>query len=331
MARRFYCYLDADKISFYGLINFLKKMKMNASKKKLINVRCNICGADDYNVYIKSNPLKLQDNGRQFSTTSNYVGTETIVKCKSCGLVYVNPRIGREEIVDGYAKADESTYVKESKARSATFKRCMDEIERYHPKSGRILDIGCAAGLFLEVAKKRGWEVFGVEPNRWLAEWGGKNLGIKISSKPFEEVGFKENFFDVVTLWDVLEHLADPKKALLESAKILKKDGYLVVNYPDIGSWLARLFGRKWWFILSVHLYYFTPTTIRRILEESGFEVVRIKPHFQKLSFGYLIYRMKAYSNMLYAVLAGFSRMFGLDGLEIPYYAAQTMVIARKR
>lgn len=305
----------------------IKKIK---SMKREIDVKCNICGGDDFDIFIESGKASNSDE-RRFATTSSYVGNERIVKCRNCSLVYVNPRLRREEIVDGYAKADESTYVKESKARTQTFIKCMNEIEKYAKKPGKILDVGCAAGLFLDVAKKRGWKVAGVEPNKWLADWGSSNLGIEISSKAFEDVGFEANSADVVTFWDVLEHVADPKKSLLESARILKKGGYLVVNYPDIESWPARLFGKKWWFILSVHLYYFSPSTIRRILGDSGFEVVKIQPHIQRLSFGYLLFRLGAYSQLIYKIASGVSRLLGLDSLEIPYYAGQTMVVAKKK
>lgn len=306
------------------------KMKTKNRKSNYRNVKCNICGKDDYEIYIESEPLENQDNSKKFSTTSNFVGKERIVKCKNCGLIYVNPQIDREEIIEGYSSADESTYVNEKDSRIETFKKCLEEIEKYQKTPGTLLDVGCAAGLFLEVASKKGWKVDGVEPNRWLADWGNKNLGLNIKSAPFEECGFKDGSYDVVTFWDVLEHLADPKKSLIESARILRRGGYLVINYPDIGSWLARLFGKKWWFILSVHLYYFTPVTIRRILEESGYEVVKIQPHIQKLSFGYLVYRLKAYSLTLYKVMDPVVKFLKLDKWQIPYYAGQTMVVAKK-
>jgi len=300
-------------------------------KNKLRHVRCNLCGKDSFNVYIKTKPLPDQTEERKFATTSNYVGNEQIVKCKNCGLIYVNPQIKQEEIIKGYAKADESTYIKESKARARTFAGCLKEVEKYKKPPAKLLDVGCAAGLFLNLAKMNGWEVYGVEPNKWLAEWGNKNFALKIKVCSFEKAAFPSNYFDVVTFWDVLEHLSNPKQNLKAAAKILKRGGYLVVNYPDIGSPLARLFGKKWWFILSIHLYYFTPKTITMMLEKTGFKVIKIKPHIQRLSLGYLIQRLKPYSPLLYKLMKNLVEITKLKNLEVPYYAAQTMVIAQKK
>ena len=89
-----------------------------------------------------------------------------------------------------------------------------------------------------------------------------------------------------MTLWDVLEHTPDPKSEVREAHRLLNDEGLLVINYPDIGSWIARVMGRSWVFLLDVHLYYFTRATIRKLLEDAGFEVVRIRPHFQRLALG---------------------------------------------
>ncbi len=85
------------------------------------------------------------------------------------------------------------------------------------------------------------------------------------------------------------------KREVRETHRLLKEDGLLVINYPDIGSWIARLMGRSWVFLLDVHLYYFTRATIRKLLEDAGFDVVRIRPHFQRLALGYMLRRATPY------------------------------------
>ena len=98
---------------------------------------------------------------------------------------------------------------------------------------------------------------------------------------------------DVATLWDVLEHTPDPKAVLVECRRALKPDGLLVVNYPDIGSLVARMMRRKWVFLISVHLYYFTLPTIGRMLELTGFHVIEHWQHWQRLGLGYIFRRME--------------------------------------
>lgn len=264
-----------------------------------------------------------------FSATSQSISGEQIVKCKDCGLIYVNPRPSAQLILDEYSRGEEETYIKDAEARTASFRRSLETIRKYKD-SGVLLDVGCAAGFFLEVARDAGFKVYGVEPNKWLGNWGRKNLSLDVSAESFEKVKFPQEFFDIVTFWDVLEHLTDPLFALQKTNKIMKKDGILVISYPDIDSLLARVFGRNWWFVVSGHLYYFTSGTLAEMLKKTGFEVVENRPHFQILSLPYLLLRLGRYNTRLANSLSEFSESLGLKNLFIPYYAGQRTVMARK-
>ncbi|MBS3106475.1 methyltransferase domain-containing protein [Candidatus Woesearchaeota archaeon] len=131
-------------------------------------------------------------------------------------------------------------------------------------------------------------------------------------------------------MYDVLEHMGDPKRTLQECNRILKPGGILVVNYPDIGSWLSRLMRRRWIFLLSVHIYYFTRPTIKAMLAKTGFKVEVVKPHIQTLSLGYLIYRMEAYSKLLHKTSKPVVKALRMNNLQVPYWLGQTFVLARK-
>jgi len=111
--------------------------------------------------------------------------------------------------------------------------------------------------------------------------------------------------------------------------RLLKPEGQLLVNYPDYGSGMARLLGKRWPFLLSVHLLYYTRTTMTRQLARSGFKVVRMKPHFQALKLGYILKRMEPYvgvSRHLRSLVEG----VGLGGVAVTYNMGQTLVVARK-
>lgn len=235
-----------------------------------------------------------------------------------------------DKIIKGYADSRDEKYVSQAEGRLKTFQKCLDIVEKYAPKRGRILDVGCAAGFFLKIAKERGWQTDGVEPSKWLANWGNKKYGLKIRTGTFRNAKFFSNHFDAVTMWDVLEHTPDPSAEIREAYRVLKKDGLLVVNFPNIGSKLAKIAGSRWWFLLSVHLWYFTPDTLTKMLEKNGFRVMRIKRHFQQLSLGYLVFRVKPYSKLLYKFLDAFVNAFGLQNIQVNYYASQSVVLARK-
>lgn len=293
-------------------------------------VECNLCASKKFKVIYKGISDEKGSPQEKYKSSGSQISSDQIVKCAKCGLMYVNPRLKQEIIVNGYSEGSDETFVSQAKGREITFNKCLKLIEKYR-KKGKILDIGTAGGSFLHVAKKRGWEVHGVEPNKWLCKWGKKNYGIDIKQGTIFDNEFKEDYFDVVTLWDVLEHVSDPTKLLNECRRILKKKGILIVNYPDIGSWIARLMRSKWIFLLSVHLYYFTPKTIKATLGKTGFKTLKIKPHFQTLSLGYLAYRMEPYSRFLHKISKKGIALLKLNNFQMPYWLGQTLVIARKK
>lgn len=301
-------------------------------EKRYESVNCNLCGLNDYDIV---QPARYKDETQadlaiKFRSSGDERLIDRVVKCKNCGLIYVNPRLKPELIVKGYSEGTDELFVSQADGRAKTFERCLNTIEKYK-KYGKVLDIGTAGGTFLHVAKKHGWEVYGIEPNKWLCDWGKQKYGIDIKAGTFFDHKYDENSFDVVTLWDVLEHVPDPRNMLTEIHKVLKPSGLLVVNYPDVGSWIAGLMGKRWVFWLSVHLYYFTPKTIREMLKTTGFEVVKIKPHFQTLALGYLAHRMKQYSPTIHRLAALFVNTLNLNDFLIPYWLGQTLVIARKK
>lgn len=294
-------------------------------------VNCNLCGKNDYTVVheAKCDDSEEQDLVEKFKSSGDELLVDQVVKCNNCSFQYITPRLKPDLIFKGYSMGEDPQFVSQVKGREITFKKALKNIEKF-TKIGRVLDVGTAGGSFLNVAKKRGWEINGLEPNKWLCDWGKKNYGIEISHKSLFEQNYPDNHFELVTLWDVLEHVANPRKTLQECNRILKPGGVLVVNYPDIGSWLSRVMKSRWIFLLSVHLCYFTPKTIRKMLESTGYKVEVIKPHFQKLELGYLTNRMEAYSKILHKISNGFVKTLKMDSMQVPYWLGQTFVLARK-
>jgi len=307
-------------------------MNKQLMKKTFENVKCNLCGSNNYKILYKPRyeAETQHDLIQKFRAAGDETLVDQVVKCKKCGLIYITPRIKDELIIKGYSGGSDETFVSQAKGREMTFAKSMKLIDEYYPSKGKILDIGTAGGSFLYAAKNDGWDVYGVEPNKWMADWGRKHYGINIKPGTIFDHHFPDNSFDVVTLWDVLEHVPDPSKLLTEINRILKKDGILVVNYPDIGSWIARLLRRKWMFLLSVHLYYFTPRTVRKILEKKHFKVLKIKPHFQSLALGYLAFRTKAYSKFIGTIGEKVVKKIGWNNRQASYWIGQTLVIAKK-
>jgi SAM-dependent methyltransferase len=296
------------------------------------HVPCAVCGADDYEVLY--GPQSAQETDADLAAKFRASGDEllvyALVRCRECDFRYVNPRPRADLIYLGYMDGDDPAYVSQISARERTFATSLEQIERAAGGKGCLLDVGTAAGAFVATARQRGWDAEGCEPNGWLADWGRRHYGICIRNGDLFQLDYKESSFDVITLWDVIEHTTDPRRVLDRCRALMRPNGILVVNYPDIGTWIARILGRRWPFLTSVHLSYFDRRTIRQILERTGYHVEAVKPHVQRLELDYILARASVLSRVASAAARTAVKGCGLSALEVPYWLGQTFVIARK-
>jgi SAM-dependent methyltransferase len=139
---------------------------------------------------------------------------------------------------------------------------------------GRVLDVGCGRGVLLQEFRRRGWEVQGTELSEAAASYARQTLQIPVEIGELETIGFPPNYFDAITLWHVLEHVANPRALLAEIHRVLKPDGVLLVAVPNFGSLEARVSKDKW-FHLDVprHATHFSQATLEQGLYESGFDI----------------------------------------------------------
>lgn len=201
-------------------------------------------------------------------------------RCDSCGLVYTHPIPNTET----HLAENEEKYGKpflEMQARSLNNNRkvhfkVLSEIERDSKLDGRrLLDIGCGAGQFLHSAIDGGWQAEGVELNKENAAMVEKQ-GLSVFQGTLEGAQFPDAAFDVVTLWDILEHIPDPIAFLNEVQRILKPSGLVFLQSPNIESDIADIWGNRWpWLCLPDHLYHFSPLTIDELFKKTGFSVLR--------------------------------------------------------
>ncbi len=143
---------------------------------------------------------------------------------------------------------------------------------RTQSKGGRLLEVGCNEGLFLHLARQAGWETQGVEIAELGAVYAREILNLEVFNGELIEANFPDEYFDVVTFWHVLEHLLDPQLDLREAHRILKLDGLLIVDVPNIASWQAKVFSSNWKALdIPRHLYHFSPDSLRAMLAQAGF------------------------------------------------------------
>jgi SAM-dependent methyltransferase len=205
----------------------------------------------------------------------------TFVRCQSCGLVYQNPRPTPDEMSQHYPPEYESYSTPDDTGNASWLLqqaiqlglRKRGRFITRHKQSGRLLDIGCATGFFLNGMRAQGqWDLYGVEISPYAARVAQEKYGLNVRIGTLEDAAFPDNFFDVVTLWDVLEHLHEPVKSLQEIHRVLKPDGLLVFRVPNLASLDARLFGPFWAGLDPPrHLYVFSPRTVETLLHKTGF------------------------------------------------------------
>jgi len=262
------------------IIILIQEIKMVRKKKYLNNkweyVNCNLCGNNNY-FYI------------------NYKGENRVVKCRICGLIYRNPRstkaLDREfdskNVYGDYMDFEEFV----SDAREPIFIKILGLIDgNFKEKNRKMLDIGCGKGRFLKVAKDFGWDVEGVELAKSACRYAKEKFGIDIKNKELKEASYLRDYFDVVTMWNVLDHLTDSLDTLNEIRRILKPGGLLVIRIPNVKF---HLFVHKIFIFFSfvglndpsiIVNYGFSKNTIRKILKKAGF--MNVKVSNSPVSFG---------------------------------------------
>jgi len=223
------------------------------------------------------------------------------VRCAGCGLLYINPQPADEEISalynEDYYKPwgldTDSSVVGEMKMASFYMKL---EIVEKTIKKGKVLDIGCATGFFLESAEARGWDVYGVEISEYSAGIAGEKVGAdRVFNGSLMEAKYEDGFFDVVFMSDLIEHIKDIDNFMGEVRRILKKGGITAIVTPNEASLSRKITGSFWPHFKMEHLLYFSPSTMERVLERAGFKVLSQSPASKYLNLSYMERQFSAY------------------------------------
>lgn len=250
---------------------------------------CPNCGWDDATVMIDSN-MGEADLKKGIKTV--YMLWEDThgryVRCKNCHLIYANPTEKASKINGDYSKMgnNDAPIIRGSRLRAA---KSQLGLIRKHKDGKTLLDIGCGEGFFLFNATKAGYTTKGIEISQDAAEYAEREFGLDVEAKPFEELQFPDNYFDVVTLWQVLEHVPYPLIVLKEVRRILKPEGLLATSTPDIESILAKIFRRRWWNLRRLHINQFTTRTLTDMLKRAGFNNVFSTRYREYISISMLV------------------------------------------
>lgn len=221
--------------------------------------RCNLCGSEQ-------------------AFGLHTFGKRKILCCASCSLIYTDPAT-----VDLHTRYDDSySAMIRNDFRldmpHEEYARLMLQKIGAFKRPGRLLDIGCGPGVFLAEARRRGWQGCGVELTEGNFRYATEILRLDVRKGTIEEAGFQDGSFDVITMWDVIEHIPDPSGVLAKIRRLLKDDGLLCIETPNAGSIYRKILGKRWiGFAEPSHIFAFDRKTLAALLEKTGFQTARIE------------------------------------------------------
>lgn len=253
---------------------------------------CNACGCL-YHVEQYPATATGHDSANYRCSSTEHASHGRIVECLGCGLVYTNPQLPQAEVFDLYAQVEDKTYLENVNARIRTFSYNLDRIRKFLPIRGRLLEVGSYCGIFLKVARERGYEVMGVEPSRWAAEYATRQLGIPTVSGTVRDVPGDQGEFDIVCSWDVLEHFSDPMGEIRRINSVMRKGGIFAFSTLNYDNWFPRLLGERWPWMMDMHLYYFNEKVLQTMLSQAGFRPLHVDSYCHIITLDYLCIKLE--------------------------------------
>lgn len=224
-------------------------------------------------------------------------GGREYARCRDCGAAHMTNPPGAEELDALYRDAvftlpgndqyydDDATNLRAARERRNWVERTVE--------CGRLLDIGCGCGHFLAVLDGDKWEATGVDVSPHAIGEARRRFGVRCEARRIEAMPVEwRGAFDVVTMWDVIEHLGDPSEALGHAAALLRTGGRLFLSTPDISSLAARVLGRRWHYLDPMqHLCLMSREALRQLSDRAGLRPARFGTFGRSYTIGYLTYR----------------------------------------
>lgn len=256
----------------------------------MVNVNCNLCGSPSKKILHK-------------------FGESSIVSCNKCDFVYTETRNKKGVLTiykDDYFHIENSDqkkqgyrfYEKDKEHHIYYFEKKLNLIKFFLNK-GKILDVGCALGFFMEAAEKEGFDSYGVDVSDYAISYALKKFPKRAFLSTIKEANFKRGFFDCITMFQTLEHLDDPLGNLIEANKVLKKNGFLVIATPNHNCIIRKIMGKHWFeYKPEEHLNYFDEKSLGTILEKTGYKIECIEKDMFFYPLGYILERFSYYCSI---------------------------------
>lgn len=288
------------------------------NKNKSVIIYCPICENR------KDNKFWIKKNGYN------------IYACGNCDTKFIHPQPNTNELIKIYDKdyfnRGQKYKVGESNSKNNsynhqhhTLQKRINTIMKIIP-NGRILDIGCATGEFLRLARENGYEVCGVEISEFSANYARKYYNLNIVNSNLLSANLTSSYYDVVTMWDVIEHLPDPRQTICEINRILKPGGLVMFSTGDISSFYAKMLNRFWHLLTPPqHLFFFSKKSIKKLLSNNGFELEKIYYSGKYTSIEFILFKANETYGKIIKPLAYIASVFKLKKKHIYFNICDIM------
>lgn len=275
-------------------------------EKILKDIRCCVCNNRD----IEKFSLKYQKN--------NFV----VVECDNCSFIFIPQYFSKKISYKDYKGEEvlEQVRMGNNWLKMQRHLLRFKFIKKYQPE-GDLFDLGTGWGHFLSTGRQLGYKVHGIEVSEMPYKYASNELKLPVEHVNFFNMEIKKHAYDLITMWDVLEHIPDADEVIRRSNLMLKDNGYVILQVPEIDSTIAKLFKEKWNMIGTGHANYFSKKTIKKLFEDHGFQIEKIKSSFEfKLFLMYVLGKKKTSE-------AAKQKYFNKT-TEKPMWMLKTMIIA---
>ena len=274
--------------------------------------KCPLCGSKRFKNYLVMSDYRL-------------------AKCLLCNMVWDNKPLkalkliyGENYFINDNPKGGYANYFEGMNTNKKTFYERIKRINDKISARGRMLDVGCALGDSLVEAKKLGWkDLYGIE----VSEYAYKKAisrGLKVKKGTLKNVKFPDNYFDIVTLQDVIEHVNDTKEEVKEIYRILKPEGLVFIVTPDVDGFWAKLLGKYWYhYKKGEHIMYFSQKTLKVLLKNAGYKKIETGKTYHIMSLEYIINRLRYYTPWFFGRLLNLVKGSAIGGYSFRVYIGE--------
>jgi len=270
-------------------------------------MKCPLCGSQKF----KSKIIKTQE--------VDSPKLSTLLECLFCELAFTDDFLDDRNFIYGnnyiaWHQAIDNDENLIAASKKITFKKQLGSLFKYiDPKDKTILDIGTGNGYLLEIARKMGFDCYGIDISPNSAEIARKIFFEKIKTGSFLEIDYPDNFFDVICITDVLEHISNPHKMFSKINKIIKSGGYIFVISPNYGSITRKILNKKWFQFKYEHVLYYNQKSFKYLMDYHNYQILHFNNNIKFFSLYYYFSYFKKYS------LLNFSKYFNILKKFIPF------------